>query len=140
MSELNYVIIKRGVYYAPDKCGYTGVLDSAGRYSKEEADSACENRDDVTMMLAIDASRFSPNCYKDIKEKILAKESAAKEYTPPEGMALVPMRPLHYLNDELNFLFKAIKNGTASGHAVGSAGRKAVETLKAILEDAKGAA
>lgn len=32
-----YLLIKRGLYWMPNRCGYTGLKREAGRYSVTEA-------------------------------------------------------------------------------------------------------
>lgn len=36
-TEFGVVICKRGYFYRPDWCGYTGSIDEAGRYDREVA-------------------------------------------------------------------------------------------------------
>jgi hypothetical protein len=70
MSE-QYVILKRGLFYAPDAQGYTGIRDLAGRYSK--ADAEAEARiEGVSCMPLSAAPEFTDACFGDLARKHLA--------------------------------------------------------------------
>lgn len=71
-SELKpcYLLMKRGLYYAPDRHGYTGVKARAGRYREVDA----LGLDGVTAIHEDDAAEFSPACWPDIKEAVLRAE------------------------------------------------------------------
>lgn len=88
MTEL-YLIEKRGLYYRPNSCGYTGLKREAGRYSFEDA--ACivgPNGPDgpqdfgLCMWSESDAPEFSNACPWDIKlvekTRVDALEAAAR--------------------------------------------------------------
>ena len=38
-----YLIIKRGMFYADDSCGYVGRAELAGLYTEEEAKEICDH-------------------------------------------------------------------------------------------------
>lgn len=72
MAEL-YLIEKRGLYYRPDSCGYTGLKREAGRYSFEDAaihagpngpDGAT---DGVGIWRESEAPQFSSACAWDVR-------------------------------------------------------------------------
>lgn len=73
-SELKtcYLLIKRGLYYAPDRHGYTGVKARAGRYREVDA----LGLDGVTAIHEDAADEFSPACWPDTKEAVLRSELA----------------------------------------------------------------
>lgn len=51
---MDYVLIKRGLYYRPKAQGYTSSLLDAGLYSDEESRERCEGSDGVTRKRLID--------------------------------------------------------------------------------------
>jgi hypothetical protein len=65
MSDDKYVIIKRGMYYRPEACGYTPKLTEAGLFTKEQAMERHERVDGVTirklsdMLPELDAERHA---------------------------------------------------------------------------------
>lgn len=71
-----WVKIKRGLYYGPNDCGYTGIRDLAGRYTKAEAiaETKCEG---VTAMPFAIAPEFAPACFDDIARHHLTKQRNA---------------------------------------------------------------
>lgn len=72
-----YVLIKRGLYYAPNCQGYTGVLAEAGRYTEDQARPRVEGSGgEVTMLPVYDAYPFSPACWPETKIKVLEAENA----------------------------------------------------------------
>lgn len=74
--EDSYLLIKRGLYWAPDGKGYTGRKDRAGRYPASHASP--ENG--TTAIHEDDAPEFSPACWEETKlaakdERIAALEA-----------------------------------------------------------------
>ncbi len=67
MSEERYLLMKRGLYYAPDRQGYTGVKARAGRYREVDA----LGLDGVTAIHEDEAEDFSPACWEDTKIAVL---------------------------------------------------------------------
>jgi hypothetical protein len=64
-TDINYLLVKRGLYYRPNNKGYTGIKEYAGRY--EKSDERPESN-----ILAIhedDAPEFSESCWPEIKEE-----------------------------------------------------------------------
>lgn len=78
-----YLILKRGLYYRPDECGYTGIKDHAGRYSLFVAKSiAAPNgpdgpADGITFVHEDDAKDFTDACFDDLKAAHLEKKITA---------------------------------------------------------------
>lgn len=70
MSE--YLLLKRGLYYAPNNQGYTGIKDRAGRYFQSDA---CEESG-VKAVHVDDAPLFSPACFDDVKVDYLLSRIA----------------------------------------------------------------
>jgi hypothetical protein len=64
MEETPWLLMKRGLYYRPNDCGYTGIRDHAGRYSAEDAKARLH--DGVTMVREDVAAEFSPACFADL--------------------------------------------------------------------------
>lgn len=62
-----YLLIKRGLYYAPNNQGYTGLKDRAGRYPKGCAD----DRSGIEEIHEDDAPLFSKACWDDVKVNYL---------------------------------------------------------------------
>lgn len=59
--ERRFLLVKRGLYYAPDNHGYTGIKERAGRYLESDAspDSG------VTAIHEDEAPDYSPACFHD---------------------------------------------------------------------------
>lgn len=70
-----WLLMKRGLYYRPDDCGYTGIRDHAGRYSFEEAQDRASNG--VTIISLADAPEFSEACFDDLARKHLTEQRDA---------------------------------------------------------------
>jgi len=67
-----FLLIKRGLYWRPNSCGYTGLKSEAGRYTAEEAKARADH--DLTETTSIredEAPEFAPNCYEETKVKYL---------------------------------------------------------------------
>ena len=75
MSEECYLLVKRGLYYAPDRQGYTGVKARAGRYREVEA----LGLDGVTAIHENEAPDFSPACWESTKISVLNDRITALE-------------------------------------------------------------
>lgn len=67
-----YLLMKRGLYYRPNDCGYTGIKDHAGRYDQCEAWARIGDR--VTMVREDQAPEFSPACFDDLARAHLTKQ------------------------------------------------------------------
>lgn len=73
MSEAQYLIIKRGLYYRPNSGGYTGLKDEAGRYSLYDAEDISHPngeygpRDGMSYMHENDAPDYAPQCCIEVK-------------------------------------------------------------------------
>ncbi len=65
MVELveRYLIVKRGLYFRPNNCGYTGCKSKAGRYPASRASADCGE----TAIHEDDAPEFSPACWPETK-------------------------------------------------------------------------
>lgn len=61
-AENCYLLLKRGLYYRPKSCGYTGVKRDAGRYPKSMADL----RSGVAAIHEDDAPIYAPATFADI--------------------------------------------------------------------------
>lgn len=69
----DWLIVKRGLYYKPDNCGYTGIRDHAGRYSREEAEASARNPA-VSIVRLADAPEFSEACFDDLARAHLIEQ------------------------------------------------------------------
>ena len=70
--ERRYLLQKRGLYYRPDRCGYTGIKEHAGRYFEHEA-----SLPDVVAIHEDEAAEFSPSCYDDLARQHLQEQNAS---------------------------------------------------------------
>jgi hypothetical protein len=68
-----YLLLKRGLYYRPDNCGYTGIKEYAGRY--EESDASPE--DGITAIHEDEAPEYTAACFEDLKLKHVSDKLAA---------------------------------------------------------------
>lgn len=68
-----HLLIKRGLYYAPNRQGYTGVKERAGRYHEVEA----LGLDGVTAIHEDEAPDFSPACWEETKIAVLTDHIAS---------------------------------------------------------------
>jgi hypothetical protein len=80
-----YLLIKRGLYYAPNRQGYTGVKARAGRYTQDEGEALADCG--VTFVHQDEAPMFSPACWNDVKvgyllERIAEREKALRDLLP----------------------------------------------------------
>ena len=85
-SGAEFLLVKRGLYYGPDNCGYTGVRDRAGRY--HESDASPEHG--ITAIYEHDAPLFAPACWNDVKvsfllDRIAELEDALKDRAHGQG-------------------------------------------------------
>jgi len=60
--ERRFLLVKRGLYYRPGNCGYTGIKENAGRYL---ASDACPDSG-VIAVHEDDAPIFSEACFADL--------------------------------------------------------------------------
>lgn len=74
-TPLDHLLITRGLYWRPDKKGYTGLKCEAGRYPKGEA--AKYRSDDVNEVYEDKAPDYAPNCAADIRERHMMDELTA---------------------------------------------------------------
>ncbi len=63
LVERRYLLVKRGLYYAPDRQGYTGLKAKAGRYREVDA----LGLDGVTAIHEDEAQDFAPACWEETK-------------------------------------------------------------------------
>lgn len=86
-----WLIVKHDLYYRPDRCGYTGIRDHAGRYSQADAEAEA-GHEGITAIRLADAPEFSKSCHHDLALKhviehravllkmLVAAQSALKSY------------------------------------------------------------
>ena len=75
MDDPRYLLVKRGLYYRPDNCGYTGIKEHAGRYREVDA----LGLDGVMAIHEDEAPDYSSACFEDLKEAHLKSRIAALE-------------------------------------------------------------
>ena len=63
LVERRYLLVKRGLYYAPDQQGYTGLKAKAGRYREVDA----LGLDGVTAIHEDEAQDFASACWEETK-------------------------------------------------------------------------
>ena len=68
--ERRYLLVKRGLYYRPDNCGYIGIKEYAGRYLQTDARPISG----VTAIHEDDAPEFSAACFDDLAREYLQKK------------------------------------------------------------------
>lgn len=71
--EQCFLLVKRGLYYAPNNQGYTGVKDRAGRYREVDA----LGLDGVTAIHEDKAPLFAPACWQETKAAFYEEKIAA---------------------------------------------------------------
>ncbi len=61
MADERYIIfsIERGMWWKPNQFGYTGRLEEAGRYTREEAEKICE---DANLIEVCETMALAPEC------------------------------------------------------------------------------
>lgn len=74
-EEAKFLLVKRGLYYAPNNNGYTGIKAHAGRYREVDA----LGLDGVTAIHEDDAAMFSKACWDDVKVGYLLSEIAKRD-------------------------------------------------------------
>lgn len=62
-QEDRFLIVKRGLYYRPDSCGYTGLKREAGRYPASYANA----RSGETSIHEDDAPEYSSACWEETR-------------------------------------------------------------------------
>lgn len=72
MTEELWLLKKRGLYYCPNDCGYTGIRDHAGRYTGEEARARLSPG--IAMVRLDAAPEFSEACFDDLARDHLTKQ------------------------------------------------------------------
>lgn len=84
-----FLIEKRGLYYRPDACGYTGLKRDAGRYSFDEAvERVGPNgpegpQDGLGMWREAEAPEFSTRCSWDLRVAEKARKEALNSVSYP---------------------------------------------------------
>lgn len=71
--EQRFLLVKRGLYYAPNNQGYTGVKERAGRYREVDA----LGLDGVTAIHEDKAPLFAPACWRETKAAFYEEKIAA---------------------------------------------------------------
>lgn len=64
IEQRRFLLVKRGLYYRPDNCGYTGIKEHAGRYREVDA----LGLDGVAAVHEDAAPDYSEACFHDLKE------------------------------------------------------------------------
>jgi hypothetical protein len=62
VTQAEYLLVKRGLYYRPDRKGYTGIKSEAGRYLESDATPDCG----VFAVHQDGAPQFSERCFPDV--------------------------------------------------------------------------
>ena len=62
-TDINYLLVKRGLYYKPNNQGYTGIKEYAGRYIKSEERLEIN----VIAIHEDEAPEFSKSCWPECK-------------------------------------------------------------------------
>lgn len=89
----DWLVVKRGLYYMPNDCGYTGIKDYAGRYTEAEAADRAKS-EGVSMIQFDKAPEFTTACFDDLARDHLTKQrdtaraalKAVEEWWLSEGM------------------------------------------------------
>jgi len=88
-----FLLVKRGLYYRPGGCGYTGIKEQAGRYRKDEA---CPESG-ITAVHESAAPEYAPGCFHDLAAAHMAKrvaELGAGLTDLLRGRVSIPAQPL----------------------------------------------
>jgi hypothetical protein len=92
-AEPRFLLMKRGLYYRPDNCGYTGIKERAGRYHESDASP----RNGVVAVHEDDAEDFSPACFDD-----LAREHLQATITRLEADIVGLREALAYIDQQVS--------------------------------------
>jgi len=105
-----WLVVKRGLYYMPNDCGYTGIRDHAGRFTEAEAKARECIESGVSVVRLTDAPEYSPRCFDDLAlahtrqklaEVVAALEECAREIgewsRPKSANGMTMPRPDHPL-------------------------------------------
>ncbi len=137
MSEEEHVLIKRGLYWRPEGCGYTGVLADAGRYTAWEAASTRDHDQEVKSMPASEAPEFSPACWEEMKLRARTKERDAAEARASAAEAEVAKLTRERDRAEQNETFTASRSAEIERqYAISQATVSALRDRVAVLEEA----
>lgn len=75
MSDV-WLVMKRGLYYRPNDCGYTGIRDHAGHYTLDEAKDRARG-EGITIVRMDRAPEFTTACYDALARDHLTKQRDA---------------------------------------------------------------
>lgn len=79
-DKREWLVFKRGLYWRPNDCGYTGIRDHAALYTKAEAEE--RTQDDACAMVHLSvAPEFTSACYDDLARDHLTKQRDAAQAT-----------------------------------------------------------
>lgn len=93
MPQEYWLVVKRGLYYKPDDCGYTGIRDHAGRYTHDEAKARECPDSGVTIVRLDDAPEFTKNCFEDYVLKYLKEQRDELRAMLEVGVEMFEMLP-----------------------------------------------
>jgi hypothetical protein len=124
-----YLLLKRGLYYGPNWCGYTGIKDHAGRYSEYEAKSHIGPVSGVTMVRESEAPDFTPECFDDLARAHLAKKLAEAAATIERQAAEIERLRDILLGIALSDRYRRYPKQHEDGGVRGQSGLRAVRAL-----------
>lgn len=62
-----WLLVKRDLYWRPNSCGYTGIRDQAGLYTKEDAEARVgDGLSGVSMVRLDDAPEFRKAAFSEL--------------------------------------------------------------------------
>ena len=87
-EKAEYLLVKRGYYYRPDNCGYTGWKREAGRYPASDAQPDAG----VIAVHENAAAEFSPDCdpytRMEIAVRVLSEQVRSLGAQPAISLAI----------------------------------------------------
>ena len=126
--ERKFLLVKRGLYYAPERQGYTGIKDRAGRYLEADAYPP-----EVVAIHEDDAPLFSPACWPETK-------AAYYEAEIPRLRAQLAEAELRGVKAGLEAALKALKTAQydPAPYTKGSSAIRAIDPASVAIDPETG--